>query len=136
MVCRLNSCLYGMKQSPRYFFGYLTKKLEAQGLIHSKSNPCLFIEKGIILITYVDDLLIYAQTQQETDDLILNLLTNKCKICKEGTAEGYLGLQVTRDGKKTTLSQPGLTKRIVDVLGLLSKYSTSLSTPVEKAPLA
>ena len=41
MVCYLNSCLYGMKQSPRYFFGYLTKKLEAQGLKPSDSDPCL-----------------------------------------------------------------------------------------------
>ena len=80
MVCRLNSCLYGMKQSPRYFFGYLTKKLVAQGLVPSKSDPCLFIGKGIILITYVDDLLIYARTQQEIDDLIVNLQTDKCQI--------------------------------------------------------
>ncbi len=136
MACRLNSCLYEMKQSPRYFFGYLTKKLEAQGLVPSKSDPCLFIGKGIILITYVDDLLIYARTQQEIDDLIVNLQTDKCQIRKEGTAEGYLDLQVTRDGKKTTLSQPGLTNCIVKSLGLSSKYSTLVSTQAEKAPLA
>ncbi len=63
MVCRLILCLYGMKQSPRYFFGYLLKKLEAQGLIPSNSDPCIFIGKGIIIIPYVDDLLIYARTQ-------------------------------------------------------------------------
>ncbi len=66
----------------------------------------------------------------------MNLQTDKCQIRKEGTAEGYLSLQVTRDGKKTTLSQPGLTKRIVEALGLSSKYSTLVSTPAEKAPLA
>ncbi len=84
----------------------------------------------------MDDLLIYARTQQEIDDLIVNLQTDKCQIRKEGTAEGYLGLQVTRDGQKTTLSQPGLAKRIVEALGLSSKYSTLVSTPAEKAPLA
>ena len=34
LVCCLNSCLYGMHQSPRYFFGYLTKKFERAGYIH------------------------------------------------------------------------------------------------------
>ncbi len=64
-------------------------------LVPSDSDPCLFIGKGSILITYVDDLLICARTQEEIDDLITKLQGNKCKICKEGTAEGYLGLQVT-----------------------------------------
>jgi len=48
-VLKLNSCLYGMKQSPRYFFGYLTKKFEKQGLIPSKHDPCLFLGNGIIV---------------------------------------------------------------------------------------
>merc|ERR1712127_261568 len=34
------------------------------------------------------------------------------------------------------LSQPGLTKHIVEALGLSSEYSTLVSTPAEKAPLA
>ena len=87
MVCRLNSCLYGMKQSPRHFFGYLLTTLAAQGLVPSNSDPCLFIGKGIIPITYVNDLLIYARTQEVIDDLIMRLQDSKCKICKKGTAE-------------------------------------------------
>ena len=133
MVCCLNSCLYGMKQSQRYFFLYLSKKLVAQGLIPLNSDPCLFIGKGIIIITYVDDLLIYARTQEEIDDLIMRLQDSKCKIRKEGNKEGYLGLQVTHDGNKTTLTQPGLTKRIIKGLGLSSKYTTSVLAPTEKA---
>ena len=59
-----------MKQSPRYFFGYLTKKLEAQGLIPSKHDPCLFLGNGLLVMTYVDDILIYGRTQEEINDLI------------------------------------------------------------------
>jgi hypothetical protein len=33
------------------------------------------------------------------------------------------------------LTQPGLTKRIIEALGLCSNFSTSIGTPVEKAPL-
>ena len=32
-----------MKQSPRYFFGYLSKKLQAQGLQPPNHDPCLFL---------------------------------------------------------------------------------------------
>ncbi len=77
--------------------------MEAHELKSLNSDPCLFIGKGNIIITYVDGLLIYAQRQEEIDNLILKLQSDKCKIHKEGTAEGYLGLQVTQDGNKMTL---------------------------------
>ena len=134
-VLRLNSCLYGMKQSPRYFFGYLTKKLEAQGLTPSEHDPCLFLGNGLLVITYVDDILIYGRSQEEIDDLIAKLKKDNLALRKEGTAEGYLGLDVSYDGKKTTLSQPGLTQRIIEALGLSSKFSTACSTPAETAAL-
>ena len=38
-VLHLNSCLYGMHQFHRYFCGYLSKKLEARGLIPSEHDP-------------------------------------------------------------------------------------------------
>ena len=43
---------------------------------------------------------------------------------KEGTAEGYLGVDIQHEGFKTTLLQEGLTKRIITALGLDSNYST------------
>jgi hypothetical protein len=39
------------------------------------------------------------------------------------------------NGTKITLTQSGLTKRIIKALSLDSKYSTSCDTPAEKAPL-
>jgi hypothetical protein len=77
-------------------------------------------------VTYVDDLLIYGRNQEEVDNLIERLVADGVKLCKEGTAEGYLGLKVEQDGNKTILSQPGLIKRIVEALGLSSKFSTLL----------
>jgi hypothetical protein len=134
-VLRLNTCLYGMRQSPRYFFGYLTKKLQAQKLVPSKLDPCLFLGKNILVITWVDDILIYGRKQEDVDNLIRDLQEDGVAIHKEGTAEGYLGLDVQRDGNKTILTQPGLIKRIVEGLGLSSKFSTAVSTPAEQAPL-
>ena len=135
LVCRLNSCLYGMRQSPRYFFGYLTKKFERAGLYPSKHDPCLFLGKGVAVITWVDDLLIYGKTEEDIAHIFDKLVADGVKLRREGTAEGYLGLKVERDGNKTILSQPGLIKRIVEALGLSTKFSTPISTPAEQAAL-
>ena len=116
-----------MKQSPRYFFAYLTKKLEAQGLTPSNHDPCLFLGNGLLVITYVDGILIYGRTQAEIDKLIANLKKDNLSLRKEGPTEGYLGLSVEHDGTKTTLSQPGLTTRTVEALAFLA--SSPLHAP-------
>jgi hypothetical protein len=54
---------------------------------------------------------------------------------KEGTAEVYLGVEIQRDGKKITFTQVGLTKRIIEALGLNLKLSTAVATPADKAAL-
>ena len=42
-VLKLNKTLYGLRQSPRAFWKYITKKLETCGLAQSKFDPCLFV---------------------------------------------------------------------------------------------
>ncbi|KAL7554972.1 hypothetical protein ACHAWF_018568 [Thalassiosira exigua] len=134
-VLRLKTCLYGMRQSPRYFFQYLTEKLRKQGLEPSNLDPCLFLGEDILAIIYVDDVLIYGRSEEAIDQLIAALQNDDVRLRKEGTAEGYLGLKLERDGNKTFLSQPGLIKRVVEGLGLSSKFSTACSTPAEQAAL-
>ena len=124
-----------MRQSPRYFFQYLSKRLEKHGVLPSNLDPCLFCSNNLVVIVYVDDLLIYAREDKDIEDLIKKLQDDAVLLRREGTAEGYLGIKVERDGNKTTLSQPGLIKRIIEALGLNSKYSTSISTPAESAAL-
>ena len=54
---------------------------------------------------------------------------------REGTPQGYLGVDIQCDDNTVTLRQDGLTKRIINALGLDSKLSTSVDTPAEKAAL-
>jgi hypothetical protein len=49
--------------------------------------------------------------------------------------EGYLGVDIQRDGDNITLLREGLTKQIIAALGLDSKYSTPVDTPAEVAAL-
>jgi hypothetical protein len=60
-VIRLKRTLYGLKQSPRYFFKYLSDRLLKLGISPSKYDPCLFMNKALIVIIYVNDILIYGR---------------------------------------------------------------------------
>ncbi len=92
-VLRLKHTLYGLKQSSRYFFKYLTEHLK-QGLSASNLDPCLFISKSLIVIIYVDDILIYGKSMKEIDHLMENFKQDDIALHKEGMAEGYLGVDI------------------------------------------
>jgi hypothetical protein len=93
------------------------------------------MNKSIIVIVYVNDILIYGRFEVEIDTLIKSLKNDNIALHKEGIAEGYLGVDIQRDGDNILLKQEGLTKRIIQALGLDTKYSTPIDTPVETLAL-
>jgi hypothetical protein len=64
---------------------------------------------------------------KEIDHLMENLKQDDIALHKEGTAEGYLEMDIHHQGSKTTLLQVGLAKRIITTLGLDSKYSAPVN---------
>ncbi len=134
-VLCLKHTLYGLKQMLQYFFHYLTECLIKQGLTALQFDPCLFISKLLIVIIYVDDILIYGKSDAEINDLIERLKCDEIVLHHNGTAEGYLGIDIQWDGNQITLLQEGLTKRIITALGLDSKYTTPVDTPADTAVL-
>jgi hypothetical protein len=134
-VLCLKRTLYGLKQSPPYFFEYITEQLIKQGLSASKFDLCLFMKNSLIVIVYVDDILMYGWSEAEIDNFIKQLKNDDIALHKEGTAEGYLGIDIQRDCQHKMLKQEGLTKQIIEALGLDSKYSTPVDTPTKSAAL-
>ncbi len=57
MCLKLKKTLYGLRQSPRAFWKYITVKLQECGLEQLKFDPCLFIGPDVICVVYVDDLI-------------------------------------------------------------------------------
>ena len=61
-VCRLRKSLYGLKQSPRAWFGKFSQAIEKFDLQKSKSNHFVFYRNTnsgiILLVVYVDDIVI------------------------------------------------------------------------------
>ena len=137
LVLSLKRAVYGLQQAPCSFFRYLSRSLTSHGLVQSDLDPCLFIGKHVIVVVYVDDLLFYSKSMTTIDSLISTLHDDGIWIRKEGSAEGFLGDDVTCDISSycITLTQTGLTQHVVEALGLCSRSSTALSTPAESAPL-
>jgi hypothetical protein len=93
----------------------------------------------MVVVVYVDNLLIYAKTTTEIDTLISHLKSAGICIRREGTAEGFLGVDIVRtstlSGPQITLLQVGLTQRIIDAVGLCSCLSAPIGTPADTSPL-
>ena len=62
-VLSLKKTLYGLRQSPRMFWKYLTKAMGACGMQPSQFDPCLFIGERVVAVAFVDDILFWATNE-------------------------------------------------------------------------
>jgi hypothetical protein len=70
---KLKRNLYGLIQASRNWFLKLSAIYERLGFKQSKSNPCLFLRKNIIIVLYTDDCLLYAQITKEIESFLKTL---------------------------------------------------------------
>ena len=59
-VLKLNTSLYGMRQSTLMWYEHLKAGLEKRGFKTSTTDQCLFLGPDIICIIYVNDCLFFA----------------------------------------------------------------------------
>ena len=72
-VLKLKRTLYGLRQSPRAFWKYLTEKMNQCGLLQTQFDPCLFVGKKVMCICYVYDLIFWGCNNKDIDE-VANLL--------------------------------------------------------------
>ena len=101
-VCKLKKTLYGLKQSPRAWFGRFTKVMKKYGYRQSNSDHTLFLKKreGKItcLIIYVDDMILTGDDEEEIILLKKNLFT-EFEMKDLGLLRYFLGIVVLRSKK-------------------------------------
>ncbi|RVW24626.1 Retrovirus-related Pol polyprotein from transposon RE1 [Vitis vinifera] len=72
-VCKLRKSLYGLKQSPRVWFGRFTSFMKSIGYKQSNSDHTLFLkhnkEQITTLIVYVDDMIVTRKDFEERKTL-------------------------------------------------------------------
>ena len=136
-VLKLKKTLYGLRQSPRAFWQYLTEKLEANGMKQSELDPCLFIGEKVICIVYVDDLLFWAKEDDDINTLAFGLRDLGVDLEEEHDAAGFLGVSLESDPvtNKLEMRQDGLIERCIEAVGLDDGNATVKWTPCSSKPL-
>ncbi|XP_042018960.1 uncharacterized protein LOC121766776 [Salvia splendens] len=98
-VCRLRKTLYGLKQSPRVWFGRFCQAMFKHGFKQSHSDHTLFLKKRngkmTCLIIYVDDMIITGDDAEEIQNLKENLF-REFEMKDLGALKYFLGIEVLR----------------------------------------
>ena len=140
-VMKLRKNLYGIPQAPVNWHGTIDDFVTTIGFTLLKSDPCIYIythkdeihnpvtKKGptlaswnkdtVIITIYVDDLLLVGQNKvllKQLEEKLVRRFDTKCM----GDVSLVLGMQVTRDRKKGTLtiSQVHYTKSVLETNGM------------------
>jgi hypothetical protein len=95
---KLKKTLYGLRQSPRAFWKYITVKLEQCGLEQSKFDPYLFIGPEVICVVYVDGLIFWSKDVPLINGFAMKLCELGVDLEQEDDAAGFLGVTLDRDG--------------------------------------
>ncbi|KAM0012264.1 putative RNA-directed DNA polymerase [Helianthus debilis subsp. tardiflorus] len=115
-VCRLKKSLYGLKQSPRAWFGRFTLAMKGYGFKQSNSDHTLFIkQRGRLvtcLIVYVDDMIITGNDKEEMTKLKESLF-REFEMKDLGRLKYFLGIEVLRSKRGIFICQK---KYILDML--------------------
>ena len=130
-VLEVTKSLYGDCRAPRLWYDYLRNKLEQIGLKPDGSDPCLFIGMGCVMITYVDDAVIYGHDEASVNRILEGLTQMKMDYEHLGDLPTYLGVEIKHHENGTVeLRQPHLTRSIISALGL--EKSNPKATPATK----
>jgi hypothetical protein len=116
IVCRLQRALYGLKQSPRAWFGRFSMAMRKYGFQQSNSDHTLFLKrrqgKITALIIYVDDMIITGDDSEEIYRLEKHLAM-EFEMKNLGGLKYFLGIEVARSKQGIFLSQR---KYVLDLL--------------------
>ncbi|RVW17952.1 Retrovirus-related Pol polyprotein from transposon RE1 [Vitis vinifera] len=132
-VCKLKKSLYGLKQSPRTWFGRFTKSMRAFGYRQSNSDHTLFLKKqhGKIttLIVYVDDMVVTGNDPKERKAL-QNYLSREFEMKDLGPLKYFIGIEVSRSSEGIFLSKKKYALDLLQETGMLG--CQPVNTPIEE----
>lgn len=122
VVCKLEHALYGLKQSPRAWFGRFSSAMRKYGYRQSNFDHTLFLKhqqgKVTALIVYVDDMIIMGDDVDEISRL-QGQLSIEFEMKNLGRLKYFLGIEVVRSRKGIFLSQRKYVLDLLIEVGLL-----------------
>ncbi|CAI7789175.1 unnamed protein product [Closterium sp. NIES-53] len=126
--------VYGLCQAPREWHDTLRTTLAALGFAPSTADPSLFLRTNTSLppfyvLVYVDDL-VFATADTEALTLVKSELQKRHTCTDLGELRSYLGLQITRDRARRTitLTQSHMVHEVLQHFGF--QFSSPQPTPL------
>ena len=108
-VCRLTKAIYGLKQAGRQWHEHLQRNLREFGYEKLLSGDVsIFVkhhdggDQVTIILVYVDDMAIFGSLPHIQDTK--KFMNSRYKYTDLGKIDHFLGLHITRDCSKKTLS--------------------------------
>ncbi|KAL7479908.1 hypothetical protein ACHAW6_005627 [Cyclotella cf. meneghiniana] len=131
-VLKLQKTLYGLCQSTRAFWQFLTGAMIKSGMTVSKLDPCMFVGDKVIAVAFVDDILFWSTDFAYINQLDNTLCLHGLLLEQEDDAAGVLVVEMsrTKDGFME-MKQTGLIDRVLDALGLDLKVAMPKFTSAE-----
>nr|CAN66416.1 hypothetical protein VITISV_044133 [Vitis vinifera] len=154
LVCKLRRSLYGLKQSPRAWFGHFSSVVQEFGMLWSEADHSVFYHHNsssqcIYLVVYVDDIVITSSDQEgiqrlkqhlfnhfQTKDLgklkkyVLDILEETGMLeCKPIDTPMNPNVKLV-PGQGESLRDPGRYRRLVGKLNYLTITRPDISFPV------
>ncbi|CAI7804756.1 unnamed protein product [Closterium sp. NIES-54] len=125
---------YGLHQAPLEWHDTQRRTLAALGFAPWTADPSLFLRTDTLLppfyiLVYVDDL-VFATAETEALALVKSELQKRHTCTDLGELRSYLGLQITRDRARRTitLTQSHMVHQVLQRFGF--RYSSPQSTPL------
>ncbi|MFS8006619.1 putative RNA-directed DNA polymerase [Helianthus anomalus] len=122
-VCKLRKAIYGLKQSPRSWFGKMAEFLEQNGYQPTAADHSLFVkqigDKVVCILVYVDDLILTGDIPEEIELLKENLST-RFKMKDLGRLQFFLGMELNYIGNSMILHQKKYTADLLHKFNMQS----------------
>ncbi|CAI7928600.1 unnamed protein product [Closterium sp. NIES-54] len=126
--------VYGLRQAPREWHDTLKTTLAALGFAPSTADPSLFLRTDTLLppfyvLVYVNDL-VFATADTEALTPLKSELQKRHTCTDQGELRSYLGLQITRDRARRTitLTQSHMVHQVLQRFGF--QFSSPQLTPL------
>ena len=134
LVCRLIKTIYGLKQSPRAWYGKIHQFFIANGFIRSEEDHSLYIHetRALIILLYVDDMVL-AASSRESIDWVKAALEKHFDMTDLGELKMFIGVEISRNRSQRTLKagQGPYIERILIDHGM--EWCATVATPSDPA---
>ncbi len=125
IICRFLKFLYNLKQASWVWIKVLREFLIKYDLVRLESDHCVYIEKNLIIIIYINDIFILSKNKQFLQKIKAEL-KSWFKMSNLEFIKHYLNIKIHQIKKKICLTQ---TEYIINMLKYFNiKNCTSKST--------